>query len=67
VSPEASSINAAVVAHLDVKRANVPNVVRRIVYDDEEKWKAEDLSLLSVGAPVVPFSRAREVPKRVAV
>jgi hypothetical protein len=66
VSPEASSINAAVVAHLDVKQANVPNVVRRIVYDDEEKWKAEDLSLLSVGAPVVPFSRAREVLKRVA-
>jgi hypothetical protein len=66
VSPEASSINAAVVAHLDVKQANVPNLVQRIVYDDEEKWKAEDLSLLSVGAPVVPFSRAREVLKRVA-
>jgi hypothetical protein len=66
VSPEASSINAAVVAHLDVRQANVPHLVQRIVYDDEEKWKAEDLSLLSVGAPVVPFSRAREVLKRVA-
>jgi hypothetical protein len=66
VSPGASSINAAVVAHLDVRQANVPNVVQRIVYDDEEKWKAEDLSLLSVGAPAVPFSRAREVLKRLA-
>jgi hypothetical protein len=66
VSPEATSINAAVVAHLDVKQAKIPNMLQRIVYDDEEKWKAEDLSLLSVGAPVVAFSRAREVLKRVA-
>jgi hypothetical protein len=66
VTPDASSINAAVVAHLDVKQANVPTVVQRIVYDDEEQWKAEDLSLLSVGAPVVAFSRAREALKRAA-
>jgi len=66
VTPEASSINAAVVAHLDVKQAQLPNVIQRIVYDDEEKWRAEDLSLLSVGAPAVAFSQAREVLKRVA-
>jgi hypothetical protein len=42
-----------------------PNVVQRIVYDDEETWIAEDPSLPSVGTPVVQFSRAREVLKRV--
>ncbi len=66
VTPDSSSINAAVVAHLDVKEAKLPNVVQRIVYDDGEAWKAEDLSLLSIGAPAVPFSRAREALKRAA-
>lgn len=66
VTPEPGSINAAVVAHLDVREAKLPNVVQRIIYDDEEKWKAEDLNLLSIGAPAVPFSRAREVLKRIA-
>jgi hypothetical protein len=66
VTPEASSVNAAVVAHLDVRQAHLSDVVQRIVYDDEEKWRAEDLSPLSVGAPAVAFRQAREVLKRVA-
>jgi len=66
VVPEAGSINAAVVAHLDVREAKLPNVVQRIIYDDEETWTAEDLSLLSIGAPAIPFSSARQVLRRVA-
>jgi hypothetical protein len=66
VTPDMNSINSAVVAHLDVREAKLPSVVQRIVYDDEEKWRAEDLSLLSIGAPAIPFSRAKEVLKRAA-
>ena len=66
VTREASSINAALVAHLDVRNAKIPNVEQRIVYDDEETWTAADLSLLKIGAPPVPFSRAHEVLERLA-
>jgi hypothetical protein len=66
VMPESTSINAAVVAHLDVKQAKLPNVIQRIVYDDGEMWSAADLNLLQVGAPAVAFSQASEVLKRIA-
>jgi hypothetical protein len=66
VANEASSINARVVANLDVKAMENPLIIQRIVYDDEEDWTAADLNLLHVGAPVVPFSRASEVIERVA-
>jgi hypothetical protein len=66
VAHEASSINARVVANLDVKANKDPLLEQRIVYDDEESWTAADLNLLQVGAHVIPFSRSAEVIKRLA-
>lgn len=66
VANEPSSINARVVANLDVKSAHNPNVVQRIVFDDAERWSSSDLSLLQIGATLVPFSRAQDVIRRVA-
>ena len=63
---EPSSINARVVANLDVAAANDDTISQRIIYDDEENWGASDLNLLQVGALPVPFSRSREVIERVA-
>ncbi len=67
VANEPSSINARVVANLDVKAVNNPLIIQRLVYDDEDEWSASDLNLLQVvGAPVVPFSRIDEVISRIA-
>jgi hypothetical protein len=66
VANEASSINARVVANLDVQAMKNPNIVQRIVYDDEDDWSPSDLNLLQVGAVAVPFSRAGEVIERLA-
>jgi hypothetical protein len=64
--PEASSINAAIVAHLDVKAADFPDIEQRSVYDDAIVWSAPNLSLLAVGATVVPISAANDVLPRIA-
>jgi len=66
VTHDSSSINARVVANLDVRAANEPGLEQRIVYDDEENWSPAELNLLGVGATVVPFSRSQEVIERVA-
>jgi hypothetical protein len=66
VSHDASSINARVVANLDVKANNNPSLEQRIVYDDEDAWTAADLNLLQVGANAIPFSRSADVIKRLA-
>jgi hypothetical protein len=58
---EFASINARVVANLDVRSANYPLLEQRIIYDDEEDWTPADLNLLQVGAIVIPFSRSSEV------
>lgn len=65
VGNEASSINARVVANLDVRARNDPMLEQRIVYDDDDEWTPSDLNLLQVGATVVPFSRAQEVIDRI--
>jgi hypothetical protein len=67
VSNEPSSVNARVVANLDVKAVGNPNIIQRIIYDDEDDWSPADLNLLQVGAVVVPFSRASEVIERLAL
>jgi hypothetical protein len=54
---DASSVNAAVVAHMDVRAMHRSDLKQIIVYDDNEAWKASDLALLTVGAPAVAFSR----------
>lgn len=61
-----SSINARIVANLDVRAINDHLLEQRIVYDDEEDWTPADLNLLQVGATVIPFSRSSEVIKRLA-
>jgi len=66
VTHEPSSINARVVANLDIKATNNPLIDQRIVYDDEDEWTAADLNLLQVGAQVVPFSRSADVIARIA-
>jgi hypothetical protein len=66
VAHEASSINARVVANLDVKSNGDPLLDQRIVYDDQEEWTPADLNLLQVGAPAVAFSRSQEVIFRLA-
>lgn len=61
VTNDPSSINARVVANLDVRSAGLTNIEQRIVYDDAEPWSASSLNLLGVGATAVPFSKAPEV------
>ncbi len=51
-----SSINARVVANMDVRMAKDRNIIQRIVYDDAVEWSSSDLTLLRVGAPTMPFS-----------
>lgn len=56
-----ASINARVIANLDVKMAGYPNLEQQMIYDDGEEWEAQDLNLLQVGASVViPFSKAKD-------
>ena len=67
VAHDASSINARVVANLDVKSVGDPTIDQRIIYDDQEAWTAADLNLLQVGAPAIPFSRSQEVIQQLAL
>lgn len=66
VSPEASSINSAIVSHLDVRNAGSKKFEHRIVYDDAAEWKSADLALVRVGARPVPFSHLSEALERLA-
>jgi hypothetical protein len=66
VVPDSSSVNAALVSHLDLKNAKQENVRQAIVYDDAENWKSADLALLSIAAPPIPFSRFTEQLDRLA-
>jgi len=66
VVPESSSINAAVVAHLDVRHGNSEKLEQRIVYDDQQVWSSSDLALLKVGARAVPLSSLEHALDRLA-
>jgi len=63
---EASSINARLVANLDVRLAENPAIKQLIVYDDSLAWKSSDLRLLEMGARTVAFSHAESEIKRLA-
>jgi hypothetical protein len=65
VMPDASSINAAVVANLDVRNAH-PELMQRIVYDDADKWPVESLRLLRVGAQPVALSGFNDALQKLA-
>jgi hypothetical protein len=54
-----NSINARVVANLDVRAARPHGLTQSIIYDDEDNWGPTDLSLLHItDVPVLPFSKA---------
>ena len=61
VFPEPSSINARGIAHMDVSQKKDDSIIQRLIYDDDEDWKAPDLNLLQMAATVVPYSRADQV------
>jgi hypothetical protein len=66
VVPDASSVNSAVVAHLDVKQKQDPTVEQRIIYDESQAWQAEDLQLLKVGARPATLSSLEQLLDKLA-
>ena len=63
---EASSINARVVANMDVRMAHNANLLQLIVYDDRENWDSSQLNLLGLGAATVSFGMAEREIMRLA-
>lgn len=66
VSKDPNSINGRLVANLDVQKKHDVRVQQHIVFDDEENWSGPELSLLSVGATTVPFSKFEGVANSIA-
>ena len=66
VMADASSVNARVVANMDVKMADIPGLEQRIIYDDDEDWNHADLNLLQVGAPIIAFSKSADAIRTLA-
>ncbi|MBO4227221.1 hypothetical protein [Bradyrhizobium neotropicale] len=60
VVPEASSVNAALVSHLDLKNAGRDDIRQAIVFDDRVPWKSSDLALLKIAAPPIAYTRFEE-------
>jgi transposase-like protein len=56
VQPDANSINAAVVAHLDLKSLQNKEIMQAIVYNSNDNWPSHDLAILQFGAPPVQAS-----------
>ena len=63
---DASSINARLVANLDVRMNEDPQTSQLIVFDDRLKWKSSDLKLLELGAQTLAFSHAEPEISRLA-
>lgn len=58
---DSNSINARVVANLDVHLAKHEGMVQRLVYDDDADWPANDLSVLQFSrVPVVAYKKAAQ-------
>lgn len=66
VAHDPNSISGRVLANIDIRNRHYDDIEQRIVYDDSENWKAEDLNLLQVGAPIIAFSKASSVIGRLA-
>lgn len=66
VHNDANAISSAIARNMDVQRLVRHEIEQRIVYDEEEEWRAEDLNLLSLGAKVIPLSEAFAVVARLA-
>jgi len=58
---DASSMNAHIVAHLDVRAADQRKVEQYLVYDDEEEWTSDQLGMLELAAPIVAFRNVEKV------
>lgn len=67
VKHQGNSINAAVVANLDVQRLGNPKLVQRIVFDPSESWKSEEIELLGVGATPVALPSLGDAIERISV
>lgn len=59
VMRDASSIAVRFAANWDIKALENPDIIQRIVYDDEERWAPSDLNLLRMAATIVLFRPAR--------
>jgi hypothetical protein len=66
VVPDASSVNSAVVSHLDVKMKRSSDLEQRIIYDDTQIWKASDIEILKAGARPIPLSTLSHALERLA-
>ena len=67
VVPDASSVNSAVVSHLDVSMIRSETLEQRIIYDDTQAWKSSDIELLKAGARPIPFSSLKYSLERLSV
>ena len=56
VVADPNSINSRAIAHLDVSQKQDDTIIQRLVYDDQEDWKAADMNLLQTVAKMVPLS-----------
>ena len=65
VVPDANSINSHAIAHMDLKGLDDKSLIQRIVYDDEEDWRASDLNLLQMATTIVPFSKVNRALERI--
>lgn len=66
VKHDTNSINARVVANMDIKSAGYDDLEQKLIYDDSDDWSHADLNLLQLGASVVPYSKAEQVFSRIA-
>lgn len=66
VKHQGNSINAVLVANLDVKRLENSRLIQRIVFDPNESWKQEEISLLGVGATPVALPNLADAIGRIA-
>lgn len=57
VFPDGNAINTRTIAHLDLARTNNAALVQRMVYDERENWRAEDMKLLRLAAELVPLTQ----------
>jgi hypothetical protein len=57
VEPEPASFLAKFASHMDISRGSTDRLEQRIVYDDSQAWKSQDLNLLQMAAKLVPLSK----------
>ena len=66
VKHQGNSINSAIVSNLDVRRLHNDMIVQRIVFDETENWKREEIELLEVGATPVALGNLGDAVARLA-